>query len=389
MAAAPASIGKELADIIECVICCEIYTDPRSLPCLHTFCFKCIEGFTRDLCPGDESQCPLCKKAFTILGNEVAGLPKNFFIEKMKILKDLAATSNLSEDYCQLCISSEAGQKMKEATVYCCNCEKKLCVYCDEEHSRKKEMRGHTRNRVGIQASASNVHNQSSFCDKHPEDKLRLYCCECKLVLCALCLSETHSAHKLVNINTMEDEFRRCLRDDVVSLGDNVDRYNGLKHFLDYTVEKFETETEEVKSTICAKADDLKREIERQKDALLTELETTQKERLKQTHHLMQDVQQHMLLLRSLKQYTEELCDNGSVVDIARETDKLHERSQELVKCGDDIQRTLEEFGSASVTFSPVDQHHATDVTTAQLLGHIVVDKTPVTPSGDVCLCWL
>jgi len=29
----------------ECAICKEVFTDPRVLPCVHTFCLKCIQGW--------------------------------------------------------------------------------------------------------------------------------------------------------------------------------------------------------------------------------------------------------------------------------------------------------------------------------------------------------
>ena len=34
------SLGKEL----ECAVCLEQYKEPKVLPCLHSFCKKCLEG---------------------------------------------------------------------------------------------------------------------------------------------------------------------------------------------------------------------------------------------------------------------------------------------------------------------------------------------------------
>jgi len=72
--------AKLLDEITECSICTEVYTDPRVLPCVHTYCLKCIEGWTKDKEPGDEVACPLCRKEFTLPSNGVSGLPKNFFV---------------------------------------------------------------------------------------------------------------------------------------------------------------------------------------------------------------------------------------------------------------------------------------------------------------------
>jgi tripartite motif-containing protein 2/3 len=75
--------AKELSDITECPICTEVYTDPRVLPCIHTFCLKCIEGWGKDKQPGDKVACPLCRKEFEVPGGKLAALPKNVFIDKL------------------------------------------------------------------------------------------------------------------------------------------------------------------------------------------------------------------------------------------------------------------------------------------------------------------
>jgi len=72
--------AKQLDDITECPICTEVFTDPRSLPCVHTYCLKCIREYSKDYHPGDELACPLCRKEFTLPSNGVDDLPKNFFV---------------------------------------------------------------------------------------------------------------------------------------------------------------------------------------------------------------------------------------------------------------------------------------------------------------------
>ena len=34
--------SEEISDITECPICVETFTDPKVLPCVHTFCIKCL-----------------------------------------------------------------------------------------------------------------------------------------------------------------------------------------------------------------------------------------------------------------------------------------------------------------------------------------------------------
>jgi hypothetical protein len=77
---------RELSNLTECSICADTYSDPRTLPCVHTFCLRCIEGFSEHKLPGNRVSCPLCRKEFAIPENGAEDLPKNFFIEQMKHL---------------------------------------------------------------------------------------------------------------------------------------------------------------------------------------------------------------------------------------------------------------------------------------------------------------
>ena len=114
-----------LCDKTECSICMEVYTDPRVLPCGHTFCRQCIGAF-------GELACPLCRKAFRLPANGVGDLPKNFALLNILETKELPCG-------CEACSSDVA----KAATVYCVECEQKLCRDCEEDHKKFNVTRRH------------------------------------------------------------------------------------------------------------------------------------------------------------------------------------------------------------------------------------------------------
>ena len=58
-----------------------VMSDPRALPCLHTFCLKCIEKHGKRQSHqdnGNQSNCPLCRQLFTVSGRKYSNLPKDF-----------------------------------------------------------------------------------------------------------------------------------------------------------------------------------------------------------------------------------------------------------------------------------------------------------------------
>lgn len=70
---------KQLNDLTECTICQRVYTDPRLLPCKHTYCLRCIDQYAKGAIPGNSLLCPQCRHPFIIPQGGVAGLPNNSF----------------------------------------------------------------------------------------------------------------------------------------------------------------------------------------------------------------------------------------------------------------------------------------------------------------------
>ena len=45
---ARAKLLQEANEQLECSVCLEEYTDPRSLVCSHTFCMECLTNIAKD-----------------------------------------------------------------------------------------------------------------------------------------------------------------------------------------------------------------------------------------------------------------------------------------------------------------------------------------------------
>ena len=83
------SLAQNLVKELECTVCLEQYKEPKVLPCLHSYCKKCLEGLLtkqgvvwRINCPScrisvevSSSKCLLCDQYATPPPN---GTPFNF-----------------------------------------------------------------------------------------------------------------------------------------------------------------------------------------------------------------------------------------------------------------------------------------------------------------------
>lgn len=110
------------SDNFVCAICLDewINSDPRSLPCQHTFCFECLENLPLN---SSRLTCPLCSRNVFIENGEISRLPKNIF--KSNIRKTDKKIDSPCEKHNQSCI------------FYCIDHnENNLCINClENDHS--------------------------------------------------------------------------------------------------------------------------------------------------------------------------------------------------------------------------------------------------------------
>ena len=60
------------------------YTDPRQLPCLHSFCLHCLNGIQRTSGGQDKIACPECRQEFKAPDNgNLNAWPTNFRINSL------------------------------------------------------------------------------------------------------------------------------------------------------------------------------------------------------------------------------------------------------------------------------------------------------------------
>src|ERR1043165_9303037 len=125
--------ATQLQEITECSICMNVFTDPRMLPCIHTFCFECLKrtAETDQKKPGDKMPCPLCRKAFIIAADGINGVKKNFFMENLLQYKTTLQVESVAI-ICDICDVREDSktEEIPKATMRCLECQYNYCDSC-------------------------------------------------------------------------------------------------------------------------------------------------------------------------------------------------------------------------------------------------------------------
>nr|KAF6402773.1 tripartite motif containing 2 [Rousettus aegyptiacus] len=78
-----------------CSICLERYKNPKVLPCLHTFCERCLQNYI----PAHSLtlSCPVCRQTSILPEKGVAALQNNFFITNLMDVLQRTPGSNVEE----------------------------------------------------------------------------------------------------------------------------------------------------------------------------------------------------------------------------------------------------------------------------------------------------
>ena len=190
----------------ECPLCLETVKDPKTLPCLHSFCLRCIDKHARYARRKLETtiKCPVCQACFQIPeGGTFGSLPTSFHLNR---LVDLLALRNGSHES-QRCSSCEENNT---ATCYCFVCQTFLCKDCFDAHQRLKATRGH-RNVLIENLRAQDVEelmHRPAMCAKkyHENEPLDYYCQDCSVCICHKCSIVSHNRHSLVDLQEAAEE---------------------------------------------------------------------------------------------------------------------------------------------------------------------------------------
>jgi len=265
--------SMQMRNVMECSLCLQTFTDPKGLPCMHTFCLHCLQQYCGDKNPGTQVPCPICRKLFLVPKKGIQEIPTNFIVSQMLIA--MAASTSLGE---------------------------------------------------------TKKYNKLQNCKHHPDRNVKVYCFDCKIAICALCHGSKHAAHKCTDVQTAREEVREQIRNyirdvSVISKGlqERLDKF-------DVDNEIFVGKISTTERQISAKRDQLVSLIESQQSELIAELNLFKDERLMQMERDKDIVVSEFVKRESFVLYCQGIVDNGTECDIFRDTGHLQTTADELLK---------------------------------------------------------
>ncbi|XP_072023473.1 uncharacterized protein [Amphiura filiformis] len=172
-----AVLQKIKKNLLSCYICSAELKDPICLPCLHAFCFECLETWHHDSQDKTQVICPACKKSAPVPKEGIRGFPGPFLVQNLQETMDKKSAEPMQNSTCHVC--------GKEAEVHCVECNKGLCQACHTYHNAFTK----DHHIVSIEELQSGqVTTEGRVCEVHGE-QVRYYCEAEDKQVCMDCIS--------------------------------------------------------------------------------------------------------------------------------------------------------------------------------------------------------
>ena len=259
-----------------CQLCSKPYTDPRILPCLHSFCGQCLHMEIERSGAKQKMECPTCQRSITIPEDGVNDIPQNLHLGyEVEVAGYMSKIGSGGEKSCDVCIDGGKGP----AVVFCCTCCQFLCTFCHEYHKRSKSLHHHQMVRVLDQESVrllpSIMTPTEYLCSQpHPEKVVsRFYCETCRCLVCGDCTLVFHKDHRIGKVCNVAEVHRDGMGEALVCAQEMASKLTSAIGTTDMMAEQVETSRENAIQLINQTIEQLHQAIEIRKGTLLSELE--------------------------------------------------------------------------------------------------------------------
>ena len=303
-----------LHDEVSCPVCMCPFTDPKQLPCLHSFCLHCLNGIQRTSGVHGKITCPECRRQFQISGSgNPSELPTNFRINSLLDVLAIkeCSTANVK---CGNCDERSA------QTSYCFQCCSFWCEKCTSGHDIVRANNEHrTLALKDFQdQDIKAVLERPAFCQKkhHQNKELEFFCKDCKVAICNTCAVILHEGHGKMPLQEATDERKTQINSMIRSLKDKVlEKQKEVEQFDQRSI-VFQSKVTEVKSQVQSFVDQIIAIIEARKQDVIDEIDNQAKKSLDSLSQKIDEVENQVKLIESAIEQTETLLKRNFSTEI-------------------------------------------------------------------------
>ena len=281
---------NNLHEEVSCSVCMSKYTDPKQLPCLHSFCLHCLNGIQRTSGRRDKIACPECRQEFNVPDNgNLAALPTNFRINS---LLDVLAIKecNTTGVKCGNC------DKRSKESHYCFQCCAFWCGECITFHNGMKANKDHYA--LALENfqdhDFENILRRPTFCaiPGHEKKEIEFFCNICEVAICNACALTNHDGHGKILLEQAANERKLRVKSAIESQRKRAQTKRSKITKLDESLSEVQEQAARVKRNVQEYADSIHAAIEAKKLEMFDDVERRTKTSLQEIGKQKEDIEQ-------------------------------------------------------------------------------------------------
>ena len=330
--AALLSALKELEQQLTCPVCLDIYTDPKSLPCLHCFCQHCLERLPVNP-QGNKYfiNCPTCRTSTELpAADEPAAFPVAFHINNFKEVYSLMKKVDEPQQVaCDVCTVASANG-------YCKDCNQFLCQSCHDTHKKFGAFTNHQLSSLDeVATSASQmVHGRQEGvmkCSKHNKS-LKIFCETCQKIICRDCTIGDHKNHDCTPIKDSYDKHHQALETSLTPVSKMMDNVINVLTALAKRENEVKEQGDMIKQEIHIMAEEMIEKIQQSERQLTREVETAVDSKLQVLSGQKKLAEMSLSQLKDCKEFVEQSLKTGSQQQVLMSKKQMMERMSHVTK---------------------------------------------------------
>ena len=316
-----------LHDELSCCVCMCTYTDPKQLPCLHSFCLHCLNGIQRTSGVLSKITCPECRKQFKIPGSgDPSEFPTNFRINSLVDVLAIkeCSTANVKCGNCE---------KRSVQTFYSFQCCSFWCEECILAHNVIRTNKEHKTLALkdfqdqDIEA----VLRRPAFCQKelHEKEELKFFCKNCEVAICNTCAITLHEGHGKMLLQEATNARKTKINSMIKSLKDKVlEKRKEVEQFNQKSME-VQAQVVDIKSQVQTNVDQMIAIIEARKQDVFDAVDDQANKALETLLQKKGEVENQVKIIESAIEQTESLMKRNFSTEILAFNDTFDKILQE------------------------------------------------------------
>ncbi|XP_071480928.1 uncharacterized protein [Diadema antillarum] len=315
-----ATFHQIISQNLECPICLNLFNQPKSLTCSHTFCKKCLHRISQTQSDKDTINCPICRKGTPLPSGDVDKLQTNI---PLSSLVDEVKTKNPT---CTVCATDEKSPAVR----YCQDCGKYMCKSCEVGHSIWKLFSTHEVVPVSEVFSGKVLFKRRRKCKKHPSEDEECFCTACREYTCCKCgmLRHSQAGHQIEEAAIHEEKV-------IKNISELKKGVKSKKATAENHIEFIETQRNEITSMFRKLNDDIDKTYEEymqllsdRRDALKSQVKHWSQKFENKLQVMEEESRQRISHMNAM----EELVTNGMKVPLERDALFTHDTLCENLK---------------------------------------------------------